>query len=296
MKTLIQYKIQVDRDVITTSTPVLTGAQILELANKMPFTDYHLYQKLKGNQIKKVEYDQEVQLDDPGIERFTTQKKSHSDGEPEKYKIQLDRDVKEAPTNCMFGQQILGLFGKTPYTDYQLYLKLKGKNAEKIAYDQQVCFDDPGIERFTSQKLSHQDGSEPKREFLLSSQDESFLNSLELIWETVIDQNLHTVIIRGVKPPYGYNVDSVDIAMRLDQTYPRTQIDMAYFSPKLTRKDGKPINAVTDLMIEGKSYQQWSRHRTPDNPWREGIDCLETHYFFIMFWLEREFEKIPYAA
>lgn len=291
MRVITNYKIQVDRDIYETSSPVLTGAQILELANKMPYTDFHLYQKLKGNQTEKVPYVKEVNLEDPGIERFTTQKKAHTDGEPAKHKIQLDRDVKDASSKCMTGRQILEFFDKKPYSDYHLFMKLKGKNAEKVAYNQTVCFEDPGIERFTSQKLRHQDGAGPRREFDLRPEDETFLDSLGLVWEAIVFQNLNYVIIRGAQLPDGYNVKHADIAMRLDPTYPRTQIDMAFFSPGLSRADKYPINRLTPLVIDGKSFQQWSRHRSSDNPWREGIDCLETHFYFVMYWLENEFNK-----
>jgi hypothetical protein len=290
-------KIQVDREVFTSTLSTVSGSQILELANRKPHTDYHLYQKLKGNQVAKVEYEQQIDLTDPGIERFVSQKKSHADGEQNKFKIQLDREVKDAPAKCMSGQEILELFKKTPYTDFELFVKLNGKGAEKVPYDRQICFDDPGLERFTTLKLKHGDGSSmPKRDFRLPEQDEEFLDSLNLVWETIKDSNLNYVIIRGVTLPFGYAEEKADVAMRLDQTYPRTQIDMAYFSPKITRKDKRAINAVTDLVIEGKGYQQWSRHRTPDNPWREGVDCLEMHYFFVMSWLENEFQKVPNAA
>jgi hypothetical protein len=292
----VQFKIQVDREVITVTESVLTGAQILLLAGKEPYSDYQLYQKLHGNQSVKIGYEQQVDLEDPGIERFTTQKKSHTDGEPKKYKIQLDREVKDAPSKCMTGRQILELFNKEPYNSYQLYLIVKGRDTQKIAYDQETCLDDPGIERFTSQKLSHQDGSSQKRDFELLEEDEAFLDSLGLSWETFVESNLNHVVIRGVRLPPGYKTELADIALRLDPTYPRGQIDMAFFSPRLARKDGHSINAVTDVIIEGRQYQQWSRHRTPDNPWREGIDCIETHMRFVVYWLENEFNKLPNAA
>src|SRR6267154_3112271 len=123
------YRIRIDREIFVVEKNSLTGRELLELASKDPYTDYQLYQKLKGGLVTKVEYDQSVHFDEPGIERFTTQKHTHTDGEPTKFKIQLDRDVKDAPEKCMTGKQILELFEKTPYSDYQLYVKLKGKNA-----------------------------------------------------------------------------------------------------------------------------------------------------------------------
>jgi len=31
------------------------------------------------------------------------------------------------------------------------------------------------------------------------------------------------------------------------------------------------------MQLDNKTFQQWSRHRTPANPWREGVDNLGTH-------------------
>ncbi|AYB34920.1 multiubiquitin domain-containing protein [Chryseolinea soli] len=287
------YKVQIDREVYTVQERCLTGAQLLKLAGKEPVDQFLLFQKLKGGKVDKVEYDQTVCLDDPGIERFTTQKKSHQDGSAVKYKIQVDRDTIDAPSRCMTGAQILELVGKQPYTDFQLYQKLKSNKVVKVEYEETVCFDDPGIERFTTQKKSHQDGEARKRDFDLLEDDSTALDAHQQVWDSVKDTNLNYVILRGVKLPDGYNVEFADVAIRIDGGYPRTQLDMAFFHPALNRTDGRPIAALTPLSIEGKTYQQWSRHRTEDNPWREGIDCLVTHLGFAMQWLEDEFKKTP---
>jgi hypothetical protein len=66
-------------------------------------------------------------------------------------------------------------------------------------------------------------------------------------------------------------------------------LDMAYFSPALTMASGRTIlqtNAVEQ--IDGRPWQRWSRHRTPDNPWRLGEDCLETHIDYMVAFLTAE--------
>jgi len=91
--------------------------------------------------------------------------------------------------------------------------------------------------------------------------------------------------------PDGYNVREASLALRLPEGYPDTQIDMAYFSPPLTRADGQPIANLTPLAIEGKNYQQWSRHRTGVNPWRAGEDDIASHLSLVDDWLRREFKE-----
>ncbi|GAD58607.1 hypothetical protein MBEBAB_0857 [Brevundimonas abyssalis TAR-001] len=70
-------------------------------------------------------------------------------------------------------------------------------------------------------------------------------------------------------------------------TYPPGQIDMAYFDPPLARVDGKAINNLSALAIDGRTFQQWSRHYA----WRSGVDTLATHLRRVRGWLTHEFRK-----
>ena len=63
---------------------------------------------------------------------------------------------------------------------------------------------------------------------------------------------------------------------------------MVYFSPALALTSGRAIRQLSPLTIDGKSYQQWSRHRTPENPWRIGLDNVGTHLLQTDDWLQRE--------
>jgi hypothetical protein len=82
------------------------------------------------------------------------------------------------------------------------------------------------------------------------------------------------------------------VALSISSAYPDAQIDMAFFSPSLQRKDGKPINATSHIqLIGGKNWQRWSRHRTAENKWRPGIDNISTHLTQVKHWLEREIPK-----
>ena len=134
-----------------------------------------------------------------------------------------------------------------------------------------------------------------RRQFELPEEDIVFLDSLELDWETIIDRGMHWVLIHNhpVHPYYNYSATSV--AVKIDTGYPRSSLDMAYFYPHLSRKDGKVIRAVCNTLIDGKQYQRWSRHRTAANPWREGVDDLSTHLSMVNFWFEQEFLKQPYV-
>ena len=96
---------------------------------------------------------------------------------------------------------------------------------------------------------------------------------------------------RNFTVPDGYNVEKADVALLIHPTYPTAQIDMAYFFPALIRNDRAKIKALANQSIEGKIYQRWSRHRTPQNPWRSGLDDVSTHLELVKNWLLREFKK-----
>lgn len=132
-----------------------------------------------------------------------------------------------------------------------------------------------------------------RRDFDLPEDDVLFLVESGLNWETVNGNGMQWLLITEFPVPAGYNVSQVNLAIKIETGYPRTPLDMAYFYPALQRTDGYPIRALSIQMIDAKSYQRWSRHRTPANPWRVGIDDLSSHITLVSFWFEQEFLKHP---
>lgn len=130
-----------------------------------------------------------------------------------------------------------------------------------------------------------------RRDFDLLEPDEKFLREYGCPWETVIDRS-QWVLIHEFPTHEGYNHSQVTAAIRLETGYPSAALDMVYFYPALSRTDGQAIGATqAEQVIEGRRYQRWSRHRTGQNPWRVGVDGLDTHVFLIEDWLRREFER-----
>jgi hypothetical protein len=130
-----------------------------------------------------------------------------------------------------------------------------------------------------------------RRQFTLPETDVAFLETLGLAWETILQNNTRWLILHKYEPPVGYNNLQVSVAIMISPGYPDTQLDMVYFSPSLARLDGKPIGALSNMTLDGKPYQRWSRHRTGLNPWRPGEDDLSTHLELVKHWLERELRK-----
>ncbi|MGH1362749.1 MAG: multiubiquitin domain-containing protein [Calditrichia bacterium] len=206
-----------------------------------------------------------------------------------RYRIRVDREKYVVRVECMTGREILELAGKKPADCYRLYQRVRGEKIE-VGYDEKVDFTKPGVERFITLPLEIKDGETLRKTFELSEEDIVDLDNLGVNWETIRD-NGNWVIIRDYPVCSGYNVDNVDVALKIEAGYPGVQIDMAYFNPGLARKDGKPIDALAGHNLDGKNWQRWSRHRTPQNPWRPGIDNISTHLLAISDWFQRELNK-----
>ena len=130
-----------------------------------------------------------------------------------------------------------------------------------------------------------------RRQFDLPSHDLSHLEGTGLQWETLIDGTTKWLLVHEWPVCAGYNVTSAMLAIRISPGYPEAELDMAYFAPSLARSDGGSVNALGAIVVDGKSFQQWSRHRTGQNPWRPGEDDLSTHLALVEGWLEKEFRR-----
>lgn len=108
---------------------------------------------------------------------------------------------------------------------------------------------------------------------------------------TVTENRINRVVIYDYPVPDGYNIKKVNLNLRIEANYPDVQIDMVYFYPALVRKDNTPIKALAIDNFDEKSWQRWSRHRTPKNPWRPGIDDISTHLLLVDEWLISELAK-----
>ena len=127
--------------------------------------------------------------------------------------------------------------------------------------------------------------------FALLDSDAEHLDSRGLAWETIIDSNSKWILIRGFPIPKGYNVAEAEIALMVPESYPTTQFDMVYVNPALSLIGGETIGALSMETHDGRSFQRWSRHRTPTNPWRSDVDDLSTHLGLVEEWFLKETKK-----
>jgi hypothetical protein len=130
-----------------------------------------------------------------------------------------------------------------------------------------------------------------RRQFALPAEDMEWLEATGKPFELVAEGGALRVVVQDWLLPPGYSVSSVSANVRIEPGYPDAQIDMVYFFPALALQSGRPIGALAQDQFDGKTWQRWSRHRTPANPWRPGTDNLSTHFALIQEWLERETRK-----
>jgi hypothetical protein len=208
-----------------------------------------------------------------------------------KYRIRIDKQQYVVAVSEMKGRDILALAGKTP-DKYLLRQKVHGA-VVPVAPDEEVSFLAPGVERFMTipNEVQEGDAVAQRLQFKVLAGDLAFLNSLDLRWEAVLDGKVMCVVIYDWPLPPGYNVDVADVHVRMTEGYPEAQIDMAYFAPALARRDGRGVNGLSTLQFDGRQWQQWSRHRTANSPWRIGEDDLSTHTGYVSAWLEAELRK-----
>ena len=131
-----------------------------------------------------------------------------------------------------------------------------------------------------------------RRQFKLPEIDEDYLDGLGLSWELIKDKGLNWLIVHGYAVPPGYTVETTSVALMIPASYPDVEIDMAYFRPELKRSDRGTIRAITNQTIKRKTWQRWSRHRTRTNPWRPGVDDVQSHLQLVDEWLAREIPNL----
>ena len=210
-----------------------------------------------------------------------------------KYIIRVDKEKVTVHRPEITGAEILALVKKTP-AQFKLYEHRRHHQPKLIGPDEVVHLYAHQIERFTTMPKDTTEGlgsAVLSQVFTLPEADQRYLDNLGLPWECVKDANTQWVIIRGWKTPEGYNHRQVDLALLIPPLYPDSQIDMVYFSPYLSRTDGRTIQKLSDCTIQQQRWQRWSRHRTSQNPWRAGIDDIASHLALVDDWLRSEFEK-----
>jgi hypothetical protein len=66
----MSYKFKVKNEMFSSENQIVSGSEILEMAGFIPVEDFDLYKKLKEHEFEPIQFDETVDLGDPGIEKF----------------------------------------------------------------------------------------------------------------------------------------------------------------------------------------------------------------------------------
>lgn len=162
-----------------------------------------------------------------------------------KYRYKVDDVEYTTDKESLLGSEILINAGKKPPEQFILRQRIHGK-WHTVGLNDRVDFTTAGVEKFKTLPNDQTDGESnvksPRRDFTLLEEDEEFLNSLSLLWETVkVENNVKWIFVYDYPIIEGYNVDTATLAILMDPGYPTSQLDMVYFSPALSRSDGQSI-------------------------------------------------------
>ncbi len=209
-----------------------------------------------------------------------------------RYRIRIDREHFVVTKPFITKRELLDLVKKSP-DRWRIHQKLRGGQMDEVTDGEKVDLRGKGVERFVTVELTQTDGEAAaqeappaRRAFRLPENDEDYLNTLGLAWETIKDGNVHWLLIHKYPLPAGFNADAATLAIRIEG-YPPAKLDMASFLPALSKMSGTNIPNLSNQTIDGNTYQQWSRHYE----WREGEETLVTHILRVKDWLLDELNR-----
>ena len=112
---------------------------------------------------------------------------------------------------------------------------------------------------------------------MITDADKLMLDELGLPWTLVPEAGWLSLTIMGWALPSGLAPASADLLIRIPPGYPDMPLDMWYFSPNVSRTDGRDIEQ-TQVREEysGRTWQRWSRHLAAGD-WRPGTDDLRSY-------------------
>lgn len=116
-------------------------------------------------------------------------------------------------------------------------------------------------------------------DFLLPDEDEEFLTAhFPSRWCKREEEGEIGIIISDYPLPADlYTADKSDLMLIIPADYPTSGLDMFYFSPELSRKDGRTINAIAKEIHFEREWQRWSRHYE----WEPGTDSIVSHISYV---------------
>lgn len=107
--------------------------------------------------------------------------------------------------------------------------------------------------------------------------DAQYLDAKHPAHQVVTEAGMVCVVLPDWPLPPAYTGGRRDLLLRLSPGYPDVCPDMWWFSPAVTRSDGRVIPATESQEIYlGRTWQRWSRHFNPGQ-WMAGVDGVQSY-------------------
>lgn len=263
-----RFEIRIDADAHVVDDPIVTGNQLLALAEKRSPTEFLIYLFLRDGSLEGIRPEETVDLRTRGVERFITFKSSAA------YFFMLDDQKKEWGSNMITGRHLKRLAGVDP-KKYDVWQETRGGDDQKIGDRDLVNLSQAGLERFYTAINQTTEGLVAPAD-VLPAADRRFLDDHKLSFEICADRNQQAVIFPDYQLPPGlFDQETVRLLIVLPKNYPNAAPDMFFADPWITlkRTGHHPRKADVAFKFAGTRWQRWSRH---NNEWRRGTDGIHT--------------------
>lgn len=228
-----------------------------------------------------------VDLSGRGVERFYSKKAA-----PQVWKLDVQGIIISSQSPVIGVREALEKAEINPDLGWTIRLKVKGQPKRAVELTDTIDMTTPGIERLKllPRNINNGEGLQSnRRDFPILAQDEAYLDSLGVPWET-IHEGRRWLLINGYPLPSGYEQTSCRLAIEVPQNYPVSEIDMFYCAPPLTLASHRQIPQTEHReLIAGCSFQRWSRHRSAGE-WSPARDSIFSHMGLVDESIAREVE------
>ena len=142
MNTNVLYRLKINGEIYETEKPVISGVELLNMADKEPPGDYVVYLLLEDGDMESIRTTEAVDLQRDGIERFRTFKADVI------YRLEVDGKPREWGSDFIRGRAIKRLAGVNDPSEIGLWQKTKEGDDKLIGDRDSIDLTCEGIEKF----------------------------------------------------------------------------------------------------------------------------------------------------
>ncbi len=258
------FQITIDGESYSSSDPIVSGRQLLNLAGKRPVEEHLIYILSRDGLLEDISLEERVDLRRSGKERFLTFLSDRS------YRFELDSKRQDWGASIIT-ETTLKRLANVP-AEYRVWMERRNEEDLLLDPGQTVDLSGPEVERFYTGSDATTAGSV---EYALPSADRRYLADHGIKAEVSASGNQVGVVIpRYELPGIAVTPRTVDLLIILPPGYPDSGPDMFYLYPWVQTAAGQwPNQADHSFQFAGRSWQRWSRH---SNVWRGGVDGIWT--------------------